>query len=101
MLFFPLYQSAWITFVALGGIVTYQEYKSFTIYDALLFPLGMMITLTGVYMLMGRQSKYSRLAEDDPGKSPAYTEGVVEDGSDNISANSVDVAGLGEDVEAS
>lgn len=66
MLFFPLYQSAWIIFVALGGIVTYQEYKSFTIYDALLFPLGMVITLRGVYMLMGRQSKYSSMVHPDP-----------------------------------
>ena len=29
MLIFPIYQAMWIVFTALGGIVTYQEYKAF------------------------------------------------------------------------
>jgi len=44
----------------------------------------MTVTLSGVYMLMGRQSKYSKLDGEDPGKSPAYIGGTVEDGSMDV-----------------
>jgi len=72
MLYFPLYQSAWILFVALGGIVTYQEYSRFTVLNALLFPLGMMITFGGLYMLIGRKPDYKHLEEASPETGTVY-----------------------------
>ena len=41
-------------------MITYQEYRRFTIFNAFFFPLGMAITLAGLYMLIGRKASLYR-----------------------------------------
>jgi hypothetical protein len=50
----PIFQSFWILVSVMGGIVFFGEAIQFTVLQAIMFPLGVMITIGGVYMLSRR-----------------------------------------------
>merc|ERR1712216_210648 len=47
----PVYQTCWILGCAAGGVVYFKEFQGFALKDALLFSLGLFITLLGVVLL--------------------------------------------------
>lgn len=47
----PIFQSFWITVSAIGGGVFYEEFNGFSVLQWIMFPLGVCITVFGVYML--------------------------------------------------
>jgi len=51
MLEVPIMQSIWIVFCIIGGGVFFEEFKSFDLWQFFVFPLGVMITLSGVALL--------------------------------------------------
>lgn len=64
----PIYQTFWIVGNVFGGIMYYQEYRDFSLTDAIMFPLGISITLGGMGIL-ATQSKdrksYDFIAPED------------------------------------
>jgi len=69
---FPLYQAVWILFTALGGIITYKEYRVFGALNYVLFPAGVIVTLVGLWIISGRKASYSLLQDDDSYGVPPY-----------------------------
>ena len=49
---------------ALGGAVFYQEVKNFGVLQGIMFPVGVVITLTGVYILSQRDMS-KKMEEDE------------------------------------
>jgi hypothetical protein len=53
----PVFQTFWVFFTAFAGMVFYDEWRNFTAAQALLFPLGVAITLYGVLILSRRSTE--------------------------------------------
>jgi len=51
----PVFQCFWISFSTLGGLFYYQEYKTLKFMNYLLFPIGIILILLGVYTLALRE----------------------------------------------
>eukprot|EP00658_Telonema_sp_P-2_P067814 TRINITY_DN56749_c0_g1_i1.p1 TRINITY_DN56749_c0_g1~~TRINITY_DN56749_c0_g1_i1.p1 ORF type:complete len:127 (-),score=30.25 TRINITY_DN56749_c0_g1_i1:200-580(-) len=65
LLVVPVYMGFWIIFTALAGLLTYREYDGFDVVEAILFPLGVLITLCGVYLMSLRPSAYTALPQNE------------------------------------
>lgn len=61
----PVYQSFWNAFSITGGLVFFQEYQFMTLYDGMMYSLGIGITLVGVRLLV-RQRQMKRLDSSLP-----------------------------------
>jgi hypothetical protein len=59
----PVFQCFWITGSTVGGAIFYQELKTFDLMQSILFPLGIVITLSGVYVLSKRDMSRKEDAE--------------------------------------
>jgi len=84
---FPIYQAIWIIFTALGGIITYKEFRGFLLWNYILFPFGVLITLVGLWVISGRKTQYSLLDDHDRGGVPPYA------GSSEISQKKTTIPG--------
>lgn len=51
----PIYQAYWIITGVLGGVIYFQEIRSFSVQQALMFVLGIMTTIFGVVLLSQRK----------------------------------------------
>eukprot|EP01029_Cantina_marsupialis_P023940 TRINITY_DN603_c0_g1_i15.p1 TRINITY_DN603_c0_g1~~TRINITY_DN603_c0_g1_i15.p1 ORF type:complete len:247 (+),score=29.39 TRINITY_DN603_c0_g1_i15:499-1239(+) len=63
----PIFQSFWISFSVIGGGIHYGEFSDFSTKQIAMFPLGVVLTIVGVYFLSQRDtnSKKSKLKDDD------------------------------------
>ncbi len=62
----PVFQCFWITGSTVGGAIFYQELKDFDLLQSIMFPLGIVITLCGVYALSNRDmAKKAQFEEED------------------------------------
>ena len=61
----PVFQCFWISGSTVGGAIFYGEYKSFSTLQFVLFPLGVIITLTGVFILSNRDMTRSVKDEEN------------------------------------
>jgi hypothetical protein len=50
----PIFQSFWILVSVVGGIVFFGEATQFSAVQAVMFPLGVIVTISGVYLLSRR-----------------------------------------------
>jgi hypothetical protein len=57
LLMIPVYQSFWIMFSVLGGMIYFQEYKDLNPTQTGFFILGMVITYSGVIYLLKERSR--------------------------------------------
>merc|ERR1712194_466656 len=65
LLMVPVYQSFWIIFSVLGGIIYFQEYRSMHVYSTIFFLTGILTTLAGVsYLLRKRVDGIDALERD-------------------------------------
>jgi hypothetical protein len=73
----PVFQSFWILISVIGGIVFYGEYKGVfnDFVSSMCFPLGIGLTIVGVYVLTTRVDENSSLG----GEATAPTAGVDKD----------------------
>ena len=67
----PVFQCFWMLFSTIGGGVFFQEFWSFSLIQALMFPLGVSLCVFGVYLLSQR-----------PQSGGAYAGKGLEDGQD-------------------
>lgn len=51
----PIYQAYWIISGVLGGVIYFQEIRTFSVHQALMFVLGIMTTIFGVVLLSQRK----------------------------------------------
>jgi len=65
LLIVPMYQGFWIILTAAAGMVTYREYENFGVLEGVFFPLGVVVTLVGVYVMSLRPQGYSLITTDD------------------------------------
>ncbi|KAH9261369.1 hypothetical protein BASA81_000001 [Batrachochytrium salamandrivorans] len=75
----PIFTSSWIVGTVLGGGIFYGEFSTFSVAQAVLFPMGVILCCVGVFFL----------AQDSPSEMPPG--GGIGEGSENAS----------EDLEAS
>lgn len=52
----PIFQSFWIVGSVVSGGVVYREFEEFNVLQALMFPVGVLLTIAGVYFLSQRES---------------------------------------------
>ena len=50
----PVFQTFWIFVSAIAGFVFYNEWENFSVFQSLMFPLGMCLTLYGVMVLSNK-----------------------------------------------
>jgi len=60
MLVVPIFQCFFISVSTLGGAAYFKEFGSFTTIQCIMFPLGFLATLIGVYILSSRKTKKER-----------------------------------------
>lgn len=53
----PVYQSFWNIFSITGGLLFFQEIKYMSIFDRFMYAVGLVITLTGVMLLVKQRRK--------------------------------------------
>jgi len=88
LLIVPMYQGFWIILTAGAGMVTYREYENFGVLEGVFFPMGVIVTLVGVYIMSLRPQRYSLLSttdDDDFFTADEETKGSTRPGSDRIS----------------
>ena len=51
----PVFQSFWILVSVIGGGVFYNEFNDFSVLQWIMFPLGVLLTIIGVYYLSQRE----------------------------------------------
>ena len=58
----PNYYVVWTTFSLIGSALFFREFSSFSVHQAILFPAGVLITFSGVYLLLGKLRKTDEAA---------------------------------------
>lgn len=58
----PAFQCFFISVSTVGGMVYFLEFQAFSLLQSALFPLGILITIVGVYILSSRHSRVAKLA---------------------------------------
>ena len=66
----PIFQCFFILFSTVGGATFFQEFSNFSTMQAIIFPLGVFITLLGVFVLAQRDS--SAVAPDGRFEGPGH-----------------------------
>eukprot|EP01029_Cantina_marsupialis_P023936 TRINITY_DN603_c0_g1_i10.p1 TRINITY_DN603_c0_g1~~TRINITY_DN603_c0_g1_i10.p1 ORF type:complete len:602 (+),score=120.78 TRINITY_DN603_c0_g1_i10:160-1965(+) len=64
----PIFQSFWISFSVIGGGIHYGEFSDFSTKQIAMFPLGVVLTIVGVYFLSQRDTNIQKLLEDEDSK---------------------------------
>ena len=56
----PLFQAFWITVSVMGGLIVYKEFNDMLLSQKIVFPLGVVVTILGVFYLttQGQPEKY-------------------------------------------
>ena len=57
----PIFQSFWILVSVIAGLVFFGEASNFSVYQAIMFPLGVLITLGGIYFLSLRSASAAEM----------------------------------------
>jgi hypothetical protein len=65
----PIFSSFWILCTVIGGGVFYDEFADFSALQGLLFPLGVLLAIAGVYWLSQREANEGDSPVDDTGWS--------------------------------
>ncbi|KAF1315550.1 Nipa protein 2, partial [Globisporangium splendens] len=79
----PIYQAYWIISGVLGGVIYFQEIRTFSVHQALVFVLGIMTTIFGVVLLSKRKPHapaHSKRKILERGYSFTSTDGAKADG---------------------
>ena len=82
----PIFQTFWILISVLGGLVYFDEWKHFSPFQAVMFPIGIAVTVRGVVELTKRGDEEDELDES------SGDNGVL-NGGGKYSVNGGDVSG--------
>ncbi|KAI9914922.1 hypothetical protein PsorP6_007219 [Peronosclerospora sorghi] len=64
----PVYQAYWVLSGVLGGAIYFQEIRTFSVLQALMFVLGISVSIVGVVLLSRRKHAPSAAASSSPSK---------------------------------
>merc|ERR1712190_283913 len=56
----PIFQAFWITVSVMGGLIVYKEFEDMLLSQKIVFPIGVIVTIIGVFYLttLGQPEKY-------------------------------------------
>lgn len=62
----PTFQAFWITVSVMGGLIVYKEFDDMYFWQKIVFPLGVILTIVGVFYLttQGQPEKYKKTEEN-------------------------------------
>ncbi|EQC40964.1 hypothetical protein SDRG_02027 [Saprolegnia diclina VS20] len=72
----PVFQCFFITFSVLGGAIYFQEFKDYTVTQYICFPLGVFITIYGVWVLSSREMQHDAGAPPVPPAPPSSADSI-------------------------
>lgn len=78
----PVFQCFFVSVSTLGGAAYFSEFSSFLPLQMILFPIGILCTLSGVYILSSRSMKSKPRGQEATQLIDVKVEGIVEDGQD-------------------
>eukprot|EP01083_Nonionella_stella_P086838 241443_1 len=64
----PIFQAFWITVSVMGGLIVYKEYEHMKLWQRIVFPIGVIVTIGGVFYLTTQANvatkKYDKIKEE-------------------------------------
>ena len=62
----PTFQAFWITVSVMGGLIVYKEFDDMLLWQKIVFPLGVILTILGVFYLttQGQPEKYKKTEDN-------------------------------------